>query len=155
MLRTCGCDPGFDFREFFSAMLSDPASLASVLGVLWVFSFFVYAALLLVLRLLIEPHAPVFSEVFEDRISARWPVRMLQFKYLLPWIPAPVELGRYSVPVRILFFVTRIVWDYCFRFPHRLLCSRILFRQLASPLMQNPFVATGSREASAWRLRSN
>src|SRR2546428_11508017 len=81
---------------------------------LWAFFLFVCSALLLVLRLLIKPRAPVFSEVCEDRVSARWPVRMLQFKYLLPWVPAPVELSKYSLSMRILFWATRIVGTIAF-----------------------------------------
>ena len=91
------------------AVTSDAASLAWVLGVLWVFFFFVYSGLLLILRTFIGRNEPAFSLMFEDNLSVRWPVRLLRSRYLFPWVASPSELTHYSWFVRTLFWVSRVV----------------------------------------------
>jgi hypothetical protein len=105
-------DSQFHFWEFVAIVFSDPASLPPVLAFMGASSLLVESGLTMVLRLFIRSDAPVFREVFEDNVSARWPVRLLQIKYSLPWVPAPPQIRDLSAAARILFRVTRIAGTF-------------------------------------------
>jgi hypothetical protein len=91
------------------AVLADPMTWTFIFGFLYIVFHLISIVLGLELRQSIKAHEPAFSKIFAARIG-RWPlVQSLQFRYWLPWVSSPAELGDYSSFVRNVFRATRIV----------------------------------------------
>lgn len=90
-------------------LLLAPETWTLLFGLFYIAFHLISIGLSLQLRQLIKPHAPAFSKIFAAR-TGRWPpVQSVQFKYALPWVPPPAELGNYSSSVRNVFRAARIV----------------------------------------------
>lgn len=99
-------------------MITDGVDVLSAL--LFAGGIFMMAHLILsqVLRVLVQWKSPLAIELFAVIPNAAlgvpdFGVRLLNAKYFVPWIPSPVGMNAQPLPIRLVFWLTRIAGLAC------------------------------------------